>query len=164
MSAVTDPRVAAEAEEIAASASDELHELVDISSPSGDIAGADRALAVCVHLLPPGAVVHRPECSSADHAPDLVGTVTGTGTRKGMLLGHVDTVVSHDAHQPLRRDGDRLYGTGTTDMKGGVVLSLGVARALARRPGDLRRAVGADGDRRGVADPAVRARAPLCRL
>ena len=51
-----------------------------------------------------------------------------------MLLGHVDTVVSHDAHQALRRDGDRLYGTGTVDMKGGDVLALGVARVLARRP------------------------------
>jgi glutamate carboxypeptidase len=134
MSAVTDPLVAAEAEEIAASASGELQELVDISSPSGDIAGAERALAVCVRLLPEGAVVHRPECSSADHAPDLVSTVTGTGTRRVMLLGHVDTVVSHGAHQPLRRDGDRLYGTGTVDMKGGDILALGVARALARRP------------------------------
>ena len=51
-----------------------------------------------------------------------------------MLLGHVDTVVSHGAHQPLRRDGDRLYGTGTVDMKGGDILALGVARMLARRP------------------------------
>jgi glutamate carboxypeptidase len=134
MSAVTDPVIAAEAGEIAASASAELEELVNISSPSGDIAGAERALAVCVRLLPEGAVVHRLECSSADHAPDLVGTVTGTGARKVMLLGHVDTVVSHGAHQPLRRDGDRLYGTGTVDMKGGDILALGVARALARRP------------------------------
>ena len=134
MSAAIDPVVAAEAEEITASASAELQELVDISSPSGDVAGAERALAVCVRLLPGGAVVHRPECSSADHAPDLVSTVTGTGTGKVMLLGHVDTVVSHGAHQPLRRDGDRLYGTGTVDMKGGDILALGVARALARRP------------------------------
>jgi glutamate carboxypeptidase len=134
MSAAGDPLIAAEAEEIAASAFAELEELVGISSPSGDIAGAERALAVCVRLLPEGAVVHRPECSSADHAPDLVGTLTGTGTGKVMLLGHVDTVVSHGAHQPLRRDGDRLYGTGTVDMKGGDILALGVARALARRP------------------------------
>jgi glutamate carboxypeptidase len=134
MSAVADPLIAAEAAEIAASASAQLQELVDISSPSGDVAGAERALAVGVRLLPEGAVVHRPDCSSADHAADLVGTVTGTGTRKVMLLGHVDTVISHGAHQPLRRDGDRLYGTGTVDMKGGDILALGVARALARRP------------------------------
>ncbi|HEY2319772.1 MAG TPA: M20/M25/M40 family metallo-hydrolase [Solirubrobacteraceae bacterium] len=134
MSAAPDPLIAAGADEIAASAAAELQELVDISSPSGDVAGAERALAVCVRLLPEGAVVERPECSSPDHAPDLIGTVTGTGSTKVMLLGHVDTVVSHGAHQPLRRDGDRLYGTGTVDMKGGDILALGVARVLARRP------------------------------
>jgi len=134
VSAATDPLIAAEAQELAASATEELRELVDISSPSGDVDGAERALAMCVGLLPAGASIDRPGCSSPNHAPDLIGTVTGTGTRKLMLLGHVDTVVSHDAHQPLRRDGDRLYGTGTVDMKGGDVLALGVARALARRP------------------------------
>jgi glutamate carboxypeptidase len=134
MNVAPDPLIAAEAQELAASATAELQELVDISSPSGDIDGAERALAVCIGLLPDGASIDRPECSSPHHAPDLIGTVTGTGTRRVMLLGHVDTVVSHDAHRPLRRDGDRLYGTGTVDMKGGDVLALGVARALARRP------------------------------
>jgi glutamate carboxypeptidase len=129
-----DPLIAAESQELAATATDELRELVDISSPSGDVDGAERAVAVCVGLLPAGASIDRPACSSSDHAPDLIGTVTGTGTRRLMLLGHVDTVVSHDAHQPLRRDGDRLYGAGTVDMKGGDILALGVARALARRP------------------------------
>jgi glutamate carboxypeptidase len=134
VSAVADPLVAAEAQEIAATATDELQELVDISSPSGDMDGAERALAVCIGLLPEGAAIQRPECSSDHHAPDLIGTVTGTGAKKLMLLGHVDTVVSHDAHQPLRRDGDRLYGSGTVDMKGGDILALGVARMLARHP------------------------------
>jgi glutamate carboxypeptidase len=134
VSVAADALIAAEAEELAASATAELQELVDISSPSGDVDGAERALAVCIGLLPDGASIDRPECSSPHHAPDLIGTVTGTGTRRLMLLGHVDTVVSHDAHQPLRRDGDRLYGTGTVDMKGGDVLALGVGRVLARRP------------------------------
>jgi glutamate carboxypeptidase len=51
-----------------------------------------------------------------------------------LLLGHLDTVVAHDAHAPMHRDQERLYGPGTADMKGGVVLSLGVARALATTP------------------------------
>ncbi len=64
-----------------------------------------------------------------------MGRVTGTGSGRLMLLGHVDTVVGHDAHQPLRRDGERLYGTGTADMKGGDVLALGRrAGAGARCP------------------------------
>lgn len=134
MNIAADPLIAAEAQELAATATAELQELVDISSPSGDTDGAERALAVCIGLLPDGASIDRPACSSPDHAADLIGTVVGTGSGKLMLLGHVDTVVSHDAHQPMRRDGDRLYGAGTVDMKGGDVLALGVARALARRP------------------------------
>ncbi|MFZ0089046.1 MAG: M20/M25/M40 family metallo-hydrolase [Solirubrobacteraceae bacterium] len=134
MSAVTDPVIAAEAAEIAARAPDELARLVDISSPSGDTAGAERALAVCASLLPDDARVERPPCSTPGSAPDLIGLVSGTGTRRLLLLGHVDTVIAHDAHQPLRRDGERLYGTGTVDMKGGDVLALGVARSLSRRP------------------------------
>jgi glutamate carboxypeptidase len=130
----TDAEIAGPAAEIAARAEGELEALVGISSPSGDVPGAERALALCASLLPEGARTERPACSTAGSAPDLIGTVSGTGTRRLMLLGHVDTVIGHAAHQPLRREGARLYGTGTADMKGGVVLSLGVARALARTP------------------------------
>jgi glutamate carboxypeptidase len=132
-----DPQIAREAAEIAERAPAELGALVDISSPSGDVAGAEAAVALCATLLPPAAVVERPACSTAGSAPDLLGTVAGTGRRRVLLLGHVDTVVGHEAHQPLRADGDRLYGTGTADMKGGDILALGVARALARRPEDF---------------------------
>jgi glutamate carboxypeptidase len=51
-----------------------------------------------------------------------------------MLLGHVDTVVAHDAHRPLQRRDGRLVGSGAVDMKGGDVLALGAMRALAARP------------------------------
>ena len=134
MSATIDPTVAAQAAEIADTAEAELAALVDVSSPSGDVAGAEAVIAVCVELLPSGAEIERPPCSTEGSAPDLVATVRGSGTQRIMLLGHVDTVIGHDAHQPLRRDGERLYGTGTVDMKGGDVLAFGVARALARRP------------------------------
>ncbi|HEX8977257.1 MAG TPA: M20/M25/M40 family metallo-hydrolase [Solirubrobacteraceae bacterium] len=134
MSATQSAQLIAEAAEIAARAPAELAELVGISSPSGDIEGAEACLALCASLLPVGARVERPACSTPGSAPDLIGTLTGTGTRRIMLLGHVDTVIGHDAHHPLHTAGERLYGPGTVDMKGGVILSLGVARALARRP------------------------------
>lgn len=134
MSAVADPRIAADAAAIAARAQEELAQLVDISSPSGDVPGAEQALAVCAQLLPPGADVERPACSTPGCAPDLLARLGGGGERRLLLLGHVDTVIGHDAHQPLRAEGERLYGTGTADMKGGVILSLGVARALAAQP------------------------------
>ncbi len=129
-----DSRVAEQAAEIGARAERELEALVGVSSPSGDNPGAEEALAVCGALLPPEAQIERIPCSTAGFAPDLIARIPGTGERKLMLLGHVDTVIGHEAHATLRREGEKLYGPGTADMKGGVVLSLGVARALAGSP------------------------------
>jgi glutamate carboxypeptidase len=129
-----DSFVAEAAEKIATRAERELEALVAVSSPSGDVAGAEEALAVCAALLPSEAQIERVASSTPGGAPDLLARLTGRGQRRIMLLGHIDTVIGHEAHSSLRRDGERLYGPGTADMKGGVVLSLGVARALASRP------------------------------
>jgi glutamate carboxypeptidase len=121
------------ADAIAARAPRELEALVAVSSPSGDVHGAEEAAAVAAALAPDDAEIERLPCSSADHAPDLLVRLTGTGTKRVLLLGHVDTVVAHDEHRPLRREDDHLVGSGTVDMKGGDVLALGVLRALAHR-------------------------------
>jgi glutamate carboxypeptidase len=119
---------------IAATAQDELAALVAVSSPSGDVPGAEACVSVVRRLLPADAEVERIPCSTPDHADDLLATVRGTGTARILLLGHVDTVVAHSAHRPLGRDArhpERLVGSGSVDMKGGDVLALGVLRALA---------------------------------
>jgi glutamate carboxypeptidase len=132
-----DPWIADHAAAVAAHAERELEALVAISSPSGDVHGADEAAALVAALAPNEATIERVECSSPDHADDLVVRLTGTGARRLLLLGHLDTVVSHDDHKPLARDGDRLLGSGAIDMKGGDVLALGVLRAIASRPADF---------------------------
>ncbi len=129
-----DQLIAADAQEIASRAVRELEALVGVSSPSGDVDGAEEAVRLCVALLPAAAAVERVPSSTPNSAPDLIGRISGSGSRRMLLVGHVDTVIGHDAHTPLRHDGERLYGPGTADMKGGVVLALGVARALATRP------------------------------
>ena len=131
-----DPWVRDGAADIARRAERELEALVAVSSPSGDVHGAEECAAVCAALLPETARVERPACSSPDHAPDLLARLSGTGTRRILLLGHVDTVIAHDHHKPVARDGDHLLGSGTIDMKGGVVLALGALRALAGRSAD----------------------------
>jgi glutamate carboxypeptidase len=128
--------IAPAAEALARHAERELEALVAVSSPSGDRRGAEEALAVCAALLPDAADVERPECSSPDHAPDLLARLTGPGERRLLLLGHVDTVVPHADHRALRREGDRLVGSGAVDMKGGVVLALGALAFLARAAAD----------------------------
>ncbi len=129
-----DATLSADAADIAARAERELEALVAVSSPSGDLDGAEEAIAVCAALLPPSARIERAPCSTEGGAEDFIATIAGSGSRRLLLLGHIDTVIDHGAHKPLRREGGRLYGPGTADMKGGVVLSLGLARALAARP------------------------------
>jgi glutamate carboxypeptidase len=126
-----DPWISQAADRIAARAERELEALVAVSTPSGDIRGAEEAAALVAALLPDTASVERPPCSSPDHAPDLLARVAGEGERRILLVGHLDTVVAHADHQPLRRDGDQLVGSGAIDMKGGDVVALGVLRALA---------------------------------
>jgi glutamate carboxypeptidase len=129
-----DPFVADHAPRLAAHALSELEALVAVSSPSGDVAGAEAAVALCVAFLPDGAVTERAPCSTEGFAPDLIGRLRGTGESRLLLLGHLDTVISHEAHSPLSHRDGKLYGPGTADMKGGVALSLAVARALAEVP------------------------------
>lgn len=111
----------------------DLEALVGVSSPSGDVPGAEEAIAIAAALAPTEAEVARLPCSTPRHAPDLLLRLAGTGTRRLLLLGHLDTVIGHEHHRTLEVAGDRLNGSGTVDMKGGVVLALGVQRALLER-------------------------------
>ena len=131
-----DPWVEQAAAEIERHAERELEALVGVSSPSGDVPGAEEAVALCVAFAPAEAEPERLPCSTAGHADDLALRLTGSGTSKLLLLGHLDTVVANDSHRPIERTPERLIGSGTVDMKGGVVLALGTLRALAARAGD----------------------------
>jgi glutamate carboxypeptidase len=132
-----DPWIAQHATAIANRAERELEALVAISTPSGDVHGADEAAALVAALAPDEATIERVECSSPDHAADLLIRLTGSGSRRLLLLGHLDTVVAHEEHRPLTRDGEQLLGSGAIDMKGGDVLALGLLRALATRTRDF---------------------------
>lgn len=115
----------------------DLEALVGVSSPSGDVPGAEEAIAIAAALAAPEAEVARIPCSTPRHAPDLLLRLTGTGSRRLLLLGHLDTVIGHERHRALELAGDRVNGSGTVDMKGGVVLALGVQRALVERAAEF---------------------------
>lgn len=56
----------------------------------------------------------------------LVGRVSGTGKRRLMLIAHMDTIYWPGtlASQPIRQDGNKLYGPGIADDKGGMAVIL----------------------------------------
>jgi len=126
--------VTAGSERIANHFERDLEALVAVSSPSGDAAAAEELCALVAALLPDEAEIERPACSTPGYAPDLLATIRGTGAGRLLLLGHLDTVIAHGEHRPLAREGDKLVGSGTVDMKGGIALALGVLRALADVP------------------------------
>ncbi len=72
---------------------------------------------------------------------NLYVRIPGSGGGPTLLLnGHLDTIPLGYC-PPARRDGDRIYGRGSTDMKGGMAAMLSAARALlqsgVRLRGDL---------------------------
>ena len=128
------PWVEEHAARMARRAERELEALVAVSSPSGDLTGGEEAVAVCTALLPADTEVERLPCSTDGYADDLVAHLRGSGRRRLLLLGHLDTVVAHGSHRVLERSGDRLIGSGAVDMKGGVAVSLALFEVLAERP------------------------------
>jgi acetylornithine deacetylase len=72
---------------------------------------------------------------------NLYARLAGSGGGPALLLnGHLDTIAVGKC-PPCKREGDRLYGRGATDMKGGMAAILGAARGLiesgVRLKGDL---------------------------
>ncbi|WP_222919140.1 M20/M25/M40 family metallo-hydrolase [Natrinema sp. SYSU A 869] len=68
--------------------------------------------------------------------PNIVATMPGASDFTLLYNGHLDTVPFREAewtYDPLGEvDGDRLYGRGTTDMKGAIGAMLQVARTYAK--------------------------------
>lgn len=124
-------RLLAAAEQIAGAAREQISQLVAISTPSGDADAAEAGIATLSTMLPAAAECERVACSTAGFAPDLIATLHGGGSARVVLLGHIDTVVPHTEHRSAVEEGERLVGSGTIDMKGGVAIAAGVMRALA---------------------------------
>ncbi len=61
---------------------------------------------------------------------NLYARIPGTGGGPALVFnGHLDTIAIGDC-PPCRLEGDRMYGRGTTDMKGGMAAMLGAVKAL----------------------------------
>lgn len=117
---------------------DLLARLVAIDSVNPTLApgGAGEAeIAAFVRdwLVDLGAEVHWLEATPG--RPSVVGRFAGSGGGRSLLLdGHVDTVGVEGMAEPFsaRVDGNRLFGRGSYDMKGGVAAMLvAAARAAA---------------------------------
>jgi glutamate carboxypeptidase len=114
----------------------DIRSLVEIESPSRDAAGVNRVLEAIASLFAgTGAACERRQTTP------LLGDVLRvrcdpTRDEPGVLvLSHMDTVhpVGTLAGKlAYRREGDRVYGPGIYDMKGGLVLAVAAFRRIAQ--------------------------------
>ena len=96
--------------------------LVDVPSPSGGEGRLADEIETALKQVPHLQV-------QRDGDAVLARTDLGRAQRV-VIAGHLDTVPVAD-NLPARRDGDRLFGCGSSDMKSGVAVMLRVAASLA---------------------------------
>ncbi|MDB5926200.1 MAG: glutamate carboxypeptidase [Betaproteobacteria bacterium] len=98
-----------------------------------------RALGGKVELIEPvEANTHRLSDTPQKLGKMVRATFTGSGTKKILLLAHMDTVYPRGmlAQQPFRIDGDRVYGLAIADDRQGIAVilhSLAILRAMNYR-------------------------------
>jgi glutamate carboxypeptidase len=115
---------------------DTLKSLVEIESGSDDREGLDRissliaeklkALGGEVEFIEPGADTYRMEDTPPKVGRMVKAVFRGTGTKKILLIGHMDTVYRRGmlVRQPFHIEGDRAYGLAISDDKQGVALMI----------------------------------------
>ena len=98
-----------------------LLELCAVASPIGE----ERALCDAVErrlaALPGRPAIRR-------YGDSIVVPLTRRGGPRVALVGHLDTVRTENG--PARIEGDRLYGSGSSDMKSGLAVMIALAESL----------------------------------
>jgi glutamate carboxypeptidase len=108
-----------------------LETLVNIDSGSGQVGGIHDIIAYLQHWLTE--LDFTIMLNPTDHyGPNLVARRKGQGTKRIVLVGHIDTVYNAGDAQshPFTLHHDRAYGPGVLDMKAGVLMGIYAARAL----------------------------------
>jgi acetylornithine deacetylase len=144
-----------------------LEALVRIPSVNPDLvpgAGGETEIARYLARACEGLGMRAEIAMAAPGRPNVIAVLTGADPARGrslMLNGHTDTVGDAGMEAPFepRRDGDRLYGRGSNDMKAGLAAMLAAVaavRASGVRPlGDVTLTFVADEEYLSVGTEAV---------
>src|SRR5690242_5486657 len=108
----------------------ELKQLLSQASVSGDINGINAALKMYAEFF--AGLPFNPQFEEKPDSPYLLmlRSVNSVPDKPRILLvGHIDTIFAPDKIE-VREDGDKLYGSGTQDMKGGLIVILEALRSI----------------------------------
>ena len=103
-----------------------VKQLVDIDTGTGQAPGLKTVSAVLVDRLKGLGAEVKTSPASPSAGDNIVGTFKGSGKKNFLLMIHYDTVFGPGtaAKRPFKIDGERAYGPGVADAKGGVAMVL----------------------------------------
>lgn len=113
-----------------------LERLVNIETGTGTADGmAAMADLLEAELQAAGATVTRHKAAGPVVGDNIVGRLPGRGGKHLLLIAHMDTVYAKGtlAKAPFRVEGQRAYGPGIADDKGGVAVILHTLKLLQAR-------------------------------
>lgn len=120
-----------------AEAKEKLEQYVNLPSGSHDQADVNAFADVVqadFEALGMEVIRHPDEC-----AGDTLECRAGTGKNELLLLGHMDTVFARGENWPFRVEGDKAFGPGAMDMKGGLlVMYFALKEVLPALPNDTK--------------------------
>ena len=110
-----------------------LEQLVLIESGSGQVDGLARMANLLEGRLQGlGMTTRRHKTTAGAGADVVIGSMTGNGRRRILMMAHMDTVYQAGIlnTQPFKREGNKLYGPGIADDKGGIAVILHALKIL----------------------------------
>jgi glutamate carboxypeptidase len=125
--AIKPAKVLAEAQSVRTEQLQLWEQIVNIDSGTGDAAGGTQIIELLAPRLNAlGMGIESVPAEEPGLPPNTVATLTGNGTRRILMIGHIDTVFEPGTAQrrPFHSDGQKAYGPGVADEKGGVIEGL----------------------------------------
>ncbi len=132
VAAAPDSAVYEQAQQVQRSFLTTLEKLVNIDSGTGDEKGLAQVENIVVDRLKSVGADIRFVDAKPNAGRNIIATVKGTGKGKILLLAHTDTVFAKgtaDKHR-FRIIGNKAYGAGIMDDKGGILLGIEAMRII----------------------------------
>lgn len=103
-----------------------VQQLVDVDTGTGQAPGLKTVSAVLVERLKALGAEVTTSPANPSAGDNIVGTLKGNGSKSFLLMVHYDTVFlpGTAAKRPFKVEGERAYGPGVADAKGGVAMIL----------------------------------------
>ncbi|WP_342651127.1 M20/M25/M40 family metallo-hydrolase [Pseudomonas sp. REB1044] len=109
-----------------------VQQLVDVDTGTGQATGLKTVTNLLVERLKALGADVQTRSANPSAGDNIVGTLKGTGSQSFLLMVHYDTVFlpGTAAKRPFKVAGDRAYGPGVADAKGGVAMILHALKLL----------------------------------